>query len=91
VFIHYNAGVPSRIRSKLVSFRLTPEEFSSLQELARMTGQDSVSELARFAITQLAQNGKKGSAPQLYEHLDTLEKQLRRLRFDVDTLIGQQQ
>ena len=81
--------MPIKVRSKMISFRLSTEEYEQFRELCYAQGIRSVSELARAAIHKLVQDPEptaiSGQALEtrvtsLEGQLITLADELRRLK-----------
>jgi hypothetical protein len=64
-------------RSKMVSFRLSPEEYSRLGEICVRKGLKSISDLARVAMTVIASDEVK---------IDPLSDQVRDIRRQVQLI-----
>jgi hypothetical protein len=63
-------------KSKMVSFRLSPDEYRMYRDACEMHGIETISELARKAMQQLAAS-VNGSAPVLPGSLDDQVRDLR--------------
>lgn len=72
-------------RSRMVSFRLSEEEYESLREICLTAGARSLSDIARDAVHRLIGNGgeqKKDIESQLRllnERIDVIDQEVRRL------------
>lgn len=65
-------------KSKMVSFRLSADEYSRLRDAASAAGVNSLSELARTALQQILNTHDGHSVP--------LDEQVRGLRARIDTI-----
>lgn len=78
-------------RSRMVSFRLSEEEYEGLKHICMTIGARSLSDIARDAVQRLLSNGtepKSYSDAQLrilYEKMDALDQEVKRL----GALVGQ--
>lgn len=73
-------------RNRLVNFRLTEEEFQSLQNATAAQNARSVSDFARSAVMRQVQgggNGEGGSLNHLESALNQLESRIRELSRNV--------
>jgi hypothetical protein len=72
-------------RSRMVSFRLSEEEYESLRDICLTAGARSLSDIARDAVHRLIGNGgeqKKDFETQLRllnERMDAIDQEVRRL------------
>ena len=72
-------------RSRMVSFRLSEEEYESLRDICLTAGARSLSDIARDAVHRLIGNGgeqKKDLESQLRllsERMDAIDQEVRRL------------
>ena len=77
-------------RSRMVSFRLSEEEYEGLKHICIRLGARSLSDVARDAVQRLLGNGaelKSGGNTQLrvlYERIDALDQEVKRLAGLVD-------
>ena len=77
-------------RSRMVSFRLSEEEYEGLKHICMTVGARSLSDIARDAVQRLLSNGtepKSYSDAQLrilYEKMDALDQEVKRLGALVD-------
>ncbi len=67
--------MPAKARSKMISFRLTSEEYVRLRKAAEAAGVDNMSEVARSAVRRLI------STPNV-----PLDEQVRTLRAKIESL-----
>ena len=78
-------------RSRMVSFRLSEEEYEGLKHICMTAGARSLSDIARDAVQRLLGNATENKADNdaqlrvLYEKLDALELEVKRLA----ALVGQ--
>jgi hypothetical protein len=72
-------------RTKMVSFRLSPEEHRRFREACGSQGVRSISELARIAMTHLVDSGDGESVPVQQQILE-LRERIVRLSTDLDRL-----
>ncbi|HYL72957.1 MAG TPA: hypothetical protein VEU96_02075 [Bryobacteraceae bacterium] len=68
-------------RSKMISFRLSAEEYEHFRELCLKQGIRSISEMARTAVNKLAQDPNAASAT-----IEFLESRVRSLEGQVQVL-----
>jgi hypothetical protein len=68
----------------MISFRLSPEEYESLQNLCAAQGVRSLSDLARTAMQKLS-NARNHSDP-LWDEVGGLRSEIRSLSLEVDRL-----
>jgi hypothetical protein len=72
-------------RTRMVSFRLSEEEYEGLQHICTTVGARSLSDIARDAVQRLLSNGTEqkidGDAQLsiLHERMDALDHELKRL------------
>jgi hypothetical protein len=75
-------------RSRMISFRLSEDEYSSLRSLCENEGARSVSDLARDAVHRLilkdSQAEVESTLRELQWRLDTLDLQVQRLSVAAD-------
>jgi hypothetical protein len=71
-------------RSKMVSFRLSPEEYEQLQTVCNVHGVRSLSELARTAMQRLIE--PKEPQATLAREVGDIRAQVRHLSLEVDRL-----
>jgi len=77
-------------RTRMISFRLSEEEYEGLKRICVRLGARSLSDIARDAVQQLLNNGAElkndGSAQLrvLYERIDALDREVKRLAGLVD-------
>ncbi|HVW84505.1 MAG TPA: hypothetical protein VHB50_07480 [Bryobacteraceae bacterium] len=75
---------PSLRRSKMVSFRLSPEEFAKFQEICASQGVRSLSDFARTAMQQLIASNNLSDP--LWHEVGQLREQIRALCVQVDRI-----
>lgn len=75
-------------KQKMISFRLTPEEYDRMQTLRETYGARTVSDLARLAVHSLVTNGSSVAPPDLslIERLRLVEARVLNLNNEVDRL-----
>lgn len=73
-------------RSKMISFRLTAEEYDRLRELCFAHGIRSVSETARAAINMLLRQPARASQESLETRVSELEGRLHLLALELNKL-----
>jgi len=73
-------------RSRMISVRLSEDEYSALQQLCASTGARSVSDLTRDAMRSLLENQVRGSAPPTL--IDEFRARLSDLDQKVEELAG---
>ncbi len=66
-------------KSRVVFFRITPEEYETLQNLCLASGARSISDLSRLAVAQYV-------ARSLRPKKDPLEREVQRLRTQIQDL-----
>ena len=77
-------------RTRMISFRLSEEEYEGLKRICVRLGARSLSDIARDAVQRLLNNGAElksdGSAQLrvLYERIDALDQEVKRLAGLVD-------
>jgi len=77
-------------RTRMISFRLSEEEYEGLKRICIRLGARSLSDIARDAVQRLLNNGAElkndGSAQLrvLYERIDALDQEVKRLAGLVD-------
>src|SRR5205814_1496606 len=78
-------------RSRMVSFRLSEEEYEGLKHICLTVGARSLSDIARDAVQRLLNNGTEPKVDGdtqlrlLYERMDALDQEVKRLA----ALVGQ--
>ncbi len=72
-------------RSKMVSIRLSDEEFRRLREVCEATGARSISDLAREAMHRLVDMPHGGHAP-MESRLEQLDQKVSNLQARLDKL-----
>jgi len=77
--------MPIKARSKMISFRLSAEEYEHFRELCYSQGIRSVSELARAAVNRLARDPDPvhASGEALETRVTNLEAQLQTLALEL--------
>lgn len=79
-----------RRRDKMLSIRLSDEEFRQLKGLCEMRGARSISDLAREAMLQLAAIPRGNTAgSSVISRIDDLDVRLASLQFEVTRLTSQ--
>lgn len=73
-------------RSRMVSFRLSKDEYAKFRELCFNTGVRSVSEMARVAISTMLQEPARAVPNSLDARVSDLESRLRLLALEVKGL-----
>jgi uncharacterized protein (DUF1778 family) len=74
-------------RSRMVSFRVSPEEYDSLREASVTEGARSVSDFARFALCRLARtDAPPNGNGSLQAGLDQLNDNLKQLNRELGLL-----
>ena len=77
-----------RRRSRMISFRLSEDEYTSLRTLCEEEGARSVSDIARDAVHRLirknAQSHMETTLQSLEGRVNALDSQIRRLEIAVD-------
>jgi hypothetical protein len=71
-------------RSKMISFRLSPEEYESFQNLCVTQGVRSLSDLARTAMQKLSSSNNRTDP--LRDEVGGLRHEIRSLSMEVDRL-----
>lgn len=66
-------------RNRIISVRVSEEEFQKLHLICHGMGMRSVSELARHALQRLYKASEETQAADLRERMDALEQRLSRL------------
>jgi Tfp pilus assembly PilM family ATPase len=74
------------LRSKMVSFRLSPEEYQRFRNLCAAHGARSISELARTALNRL--NAGTHQADPLSYEIGDLRRRVQSISEEVDRLSG---
>ncbi|WP_321476835.1 ribbon-helix-helix protein, CopG family [uncultured Paludibaculum sp.] len=72
-------------RSKMVSIRLSDDEFRRLREVCEATGARSISDLAREAMHRLVDMPHNGHAP-MESRLEQLDQKVSNLQARLDKL-----
>lgn len=75
-------------RNRLITVRLTEEEYRNIYAMCVATGSRSVSDLARRAIRQMLDAGKEQSAVVLQGRMDVIEARLGSLAENVSRLMS---
>lgn len=75
-------------RNRLITVRLTEEEYRNIYAMCVATGSRSVSDLARRAIRQMLDAGKEQSAVTLQGRMDVIEARLGSLAENVSRLMS---
>lgn len=75
-------------KNRMVSCRLTAEEYKRLRDLSSVIGVRSVSELARVAISELLQQPIQEPRRSLESRVSELEGQVQTLSLDIRKLRG---
>lgn len=83
-------------KSKMVSFRLSPEEYRKLNDACELQGLGSISELARAALQRLMLNGSVQLPVSVAEaglaaELSDLRHRVQSLSADIDRLAARLQ
>ncbi len=78
--------MPLESRSRMISFRLTAEEYDRFRELCFANGIRSVSEMARAAINMLLQQPARAPQEAVESRLVELEGRLHVLSLEVKKL-----
>lgn len=88
---HHSSPSPlsTDLKSRMVSFRLTVEEYERFREICFEHGLPSVSEMARMAIHSLAQHPSLLPAQSLEARVAEVENRVRVLSTDVRRVISQ--
>jgi hypothetical protein len=71
-------------KSKMISFRLSPEEYQGLKDTCMLQGVRSISDLARTAMQTLIASG--GEAVPLSDEVRDLRNRVRALSLQLDRL-----
>jgi hypothetical protein len=71
-------------RSKMVSFRLSPEEYTRLREVCAVKGVRSISDLARVAMTVIA--SEKVEIDPLSDQVRDIRRQVQSLSMELDRI-----
>ena len=66
-------------RTRMVSIRLSDDEFRKLHEVCATTGARSISDLARDAMHRLMKDGDCANGDGICERLQTLDERVSRL------------
>jgi hypothetical protein len=75
---------PGDRKSRLVSFRVSPDKYTKLCEACEVRGIVSVSELARLALDELI--GLNSKVQPIERQLSGIENRLQTLKSEVDKL-----
>ncbi|MBL8210407.1 MAG: hypothetical protein JNK87_06835 [Bryobacterales bacterium] len=81
-------------KSKMVSFRLSPEEYRKLNDACELQGLGSISELARAALQRLMTNGTVNlplAENSLAAEITDLRSRVQSLSADIDRLAARLQ
>ncbi len=70
-------------RSRMISFRLTAEEYDRFRELCYINGIRSVSEMARAAINMMLSQPKRAHQEALESRVSELESRLHLLSLEI--------
>ena len=73
-------------RSRMLSFRLSEEEYSDLKAICEAQGARSVSDLARIAILNLAGGGNSNGHSHLHTEMDSLKARVATLDDQIQRL-----
>jgi hypothetical protein len=73
-------------RNRMISFRLSAEEYEKFRELCFSSGIRSVSEMARVAINTLLQEPRRVSSESLEARVAELEGRLHILALEIKSL-----
>jgi hypothetical protein len=76
-------------KSKMISFRLEPDEYTHFLGACESMGLPSVSELARTAIYRLDVSGRRPTVEQLSDQILELHRQLTALTGEINKLVRQ--
>src|SRR5580704_12369903 len=71
-------------RSKMVSFRLSPEEYTRFREVCTQKGVRSISDLARVAMTIIA--SKEVEIDPLSDQVRDIRKQVQTISIELDRI-----
>ena len=74
-------------RSRMISVRLSEEEYAALRELCQVTGARSVSDLTRDAMRVLLEGGSREDV--LGSRIDEFRAQMKSLDSKIDTLAAE--
>jgi len=80
------ARMATESRSRMISFRLTAEEYNRIHELCFAQGARSVSELARVALNMLLAQPERAQRETLESRVGELEGRLHMLSLEVKKL-----
>ena len=75
-------------RTKVVSIRLSNEEYGQLQSLCVARGTDSISELARAALKMLANIEKNREKTAIESRVESMDTRMTQLDLEVARLAG---
>jgi hypothetical protein len=81
-------AVDASRRSKMISLRISEEEYDSLQHYSREYGVRSISELARVALSRMMATGPT-DGPTLQSKLDEFDGRLRRIEIFMQGILSQ--
>ncbi len=76
-------------KTKMVSFRLSPEEYRKLNDACELQGLGSISELARIALQRMVVNGivhLPAEETSLAAEITELQQRVQSLSADIDRL-----
>jgi hypothetical protein len=73
-------------KSRMISFRLEPEEYKRFVTTCEAQGVHSVSELARAAVHRMVHSSAPTTAQSLSEHVRKLQEQVVLLAGEIDRL-----
>ena len=71
-------------RSKMVSFRLSPEEYSRFRDICQKKGLRSISDLARIAMMMVA--SKELEVDPLSDHVRDIRRQVQTLSSELERI-----
>ena len=71
-------------RSKMVSFRLSPEEYTRFREVCALKGIRSISDLARVAMTVIA--SQETEIDPLSDQVRDIRKQVQSISMELDRI-----
>src|SRR5690242_16265850 len=75
-----------RPRNRIVYFRVSEDEFHRFHDICQSTGARSISDLARFAMQSLIQDGASDRPPQVFDKLTSLETMVNDLNRKINLL-----
>ena len=73
-------------RSKMVSFRLSPEEYARFREVCARKGVRSISDLARVAMTVIA--SEEVEIDPLSDQVRDIRRQVQSISIELDRISG---